>query len=116
MSSERLYSGAALRDRLTDLPAWHEEAGFLVRSFRTPGWRVTMLLTNAIAFLAEAANHHPDLEVSWGSVRIRLQTHSAGGITEKDLQLAARIESLATWQPSGEQPGLDGQPTDWITG
>ena len=74
-----------------------------------------MLLVNAIAFVAEAANHHPDLEVHWGSVIVRLQTHSAGGVTDKDLQLAERIETTAMWQPTGKFPGLEGQPSGWIT-
>ena len=53
-----------------------------------------MLAVNAIAFVAEAGNHHPDLEVHWGRVVVMMQTHSAGGITEKDLQMAERIEDL----------------------
>jgi 4a-hydroxytetrahydrobiopterin dehydratase len=113
-TSEPIFTGAALSERLGQLPAWRAEGGWLRREFRTSGWRVTMLLVNAIAFLAEAANHHPDLEVHWGNVTIRLQTHSAGGITEKDFELAGRIEALATWQPPGKFPGLEGQSSDWI--
>ena len=70
----------------------------------------------AHAGVAEAGNHHPDLEVHWGRVVVMMQTHSAGGITEKDLQMAERIEATVQWQPKGGFPGLEGQSDGWITG
>ena len=115
-TKEPVYAGAALSTKLADLPRWTEREGFLYREYKTDGWRSTMLLVNAIAFVAEAANHHPDLEVHWGRVVVRLQTHSAGGITDKDLELAARIEATALWRPAGAFPGLEGQPSGWIAG
>ncbi len=57
------------------------------------------MVTNAIGHLAEAAWHHPDLEVRFGSVTVRLQTHDAGGITGKDLDLARQIEAVVLWRP-----------------
>ena len=57
------------------------------------------MAANAIGFLAEAADHHPDLALSWGRLTVRLNTHSAGGITDKDLELARRIDDLALWRP-----------------
>lgn len=113
-TNEPTYSGGELARRVEALPKWSTESGWLKREYKADGWRATMLLVNAIAFIAEAANHHPDLEVHWGRVVVRLQTHSAGGITDKDLQLAAQIEATATWQPSGGFPGLEGQPGKWI--
>jgi len=113
---EPIVEGAALDSRLGDLPGWTGADRWLVREYRTDGWRTTMLVVNAIAFVSEAANHHPDLEVHWGRVVVRLQTHSAGGVTDKDLELAARIEQTVHWQPEGKFPGLEGQPTGWITG
>jgi 4a-hydroxytetrahydrobiopterin dehydratase len=112
---EPTYEGAAIQAKLAGLPRWSFSDGCLRREIKTDGWRSTMLLVNAIAFVAEAANHHPDLEVHWGSVVVRLQTHSAGGVTDKDLQLAERIETTALWQPAGKFPGLEGQPGGWIT-
>jgi 4a-hydroxytetrahydrobiopterin dehydratase len=112
---EPTYQGSILAGKLGALPMWVDDAGWLKREYKTDGWRSTMLLVNAIAFVAEAANHHPDLEVHWGRVVVRLQTHSAGGITDKDLQLAERIEATATWHPSGGFPGLEGQPGEWIS-
>jgi 4a-hydroxytetrahydrobiopterin dehydratase len=98
-TNETVYNGAALTAKLASLPSWQGAEGWLVREFKTDGWRSTMLLVNAISFFAEAANHHPDLEVHWGSVVVRLQTHSAGGVTDKDLQLASQIEATAMWRP-----------------
>lgn len=114
-TDEPVYTGSDLAQRLAELGTWVVEDGWLKREFRTDGWRTTMLVVNAIAFLAEAANHHPDLEVHWPSVVVRLQTHSAGGITDKDLQLARQIEHLVTWQPEGGFPGLEGQSSGWLT-
>ena len=114
-TNEPMYDGAALTAKLAGLPHWSGSDGWLRREYTTDGWRTTMMLVNAIAFLAEAANHHPDLEVHWAKVVVRLQTHSAGGVSDKDLQLAERIESIATWQPQGGFPGLEGQSTGWVT-
>ena len=71
-----------------------------------------MLLVNLIAFYAEAADHHPDLAVSWPSVTVRLNTHSAGGITAKDIELARVIEQQANWRPAGG--ALTGTTKKWI--
>jgi 4a-hydroxytetrahydrobiopterin dehydratase len=113
-TNEPVYRGSELAARLSAVQQWTIENDWLRREYKTDGWRTTMLVVNAIAFVAEAANHHPDLEVHWGSVVVRLQTHSAGGITDKDLQLAARIEETVNWQPSGGFPGLEGQAGGWI--
>lgn len=83
---------ALLRER--GLPEWSLDAGTIRREYATKDFPHTMLLVNAIAYLAEAAFHHPDLEVSYAKVVVRLSTHSAGGITDKDLDLAASIEAV----------------------
>ncbi len=114
-SHEPLFEGATLAARLAAIPGWSAADGWLRREYATDGWRTTMLVVNAIAFVAEAGNHHPDLEVHWGSVVVQLQTHSAGGITEKDFQMAEQIEATVRWQPGGGFPGLDGQSDGWIT-
>ena len=112
-SNEPVYSHADVVARLTALPGWSIAENVITRRFKTDGWRTTMMLVNAIAFLAEAANHHPDLEVHWGSVIVRLSTHSAGGVTDKDFDLATRIEALATWRGDGGFPGLQGPADGW---
>ena len=104
----------AVRDRLeASLGKWTLEKGQLVRKYRTGDWRRTSLLAGAIGFLAESAYHHPDLELSFPSLTVRLSTHEAGGITERDLELARRIEELATWRPGPGSP-FTGPPDGWI--
>jgi 4a-hydroxytetrahydrobiopterin dehydratase len=71
------------------------------------------MLVNAIGFFAEAADHHPDLKVSWGSVEVALNTHSAGGITEKDFELARLVEQTALWRP-GEGSAFRGTPKKFV--
>ena len=57
------------------------------------------MLVNAIGYLAEAAYHHPDLTVTWGRVTVKLQNHAAGGIIDKDFELARKIEEVVLWRP-----------------
>ena len=68
------------------------------RVYKTDGWPTTLMLVNAIGFVAEAGYHHPDLSVTWGRVTVKLKTHSAGGITDKDFALAQQIEDVALWR------------------
>lgn len=96
-----------------ELPMWTFEEGTLRRRVRTSGWKATMMVVNVVGHLAEAAWHHPDLTVSYAFVVIKLTTHSARGITEKDFQLAHKIEEVVFWQPglvSGS--ALEGTPQD----
>lgn len=96
------------------LPEWRYEDAHLVRTYETGGWARTQLLAGAIAFLGEAAWHHPDLTLSFPRLVVRLQSHDAGGVTDRDLELARRIESLVTWQPD-EESVFSGPPDGWIT-
>jgi 4a-hydroxytetrahydrobiopterin dehydratase len=93
-----------------ELPRWSVADAHIVRTYRTAGWKGTLMAVNAIAHLAEAAWHHPDLAVSWDKVTVRLQTHDSGGITALDLALARRIEELVLWRPGPEDGGLSGVP------
>lgn len=98
-----------------ELPGWYLEGRWIRRKFNTDGWPTTLMLVGAIAYLAEAAWHHPDLEVTWGKVWVKLRTHAAGGITEKDFTLAKQIEQSVLWRP-GESSPLDGTPNKWVRG
>jgi 4a-hydroxytetrahydrobiopterin dehydratase len=110
---ERTYSDAEVAEKLQALPGWYYEDGWIRRYYKTDGWPVTLMLVNAIGFIAEAANHHPDLSVTWARVGVKLKTHSAGGITDKDLTLARQFEDLALWRPP---PGgaLEGNPKKFV--
>ncbi len=95
-----VYTEAQLADPLRQsLPHWRYASGHLERVFKTSGWRATLMVVNTIGHLAEAAWHHPDLAVSYASVTVRLTTHDAGGITDKDFELARQVESVVMWQP-----------------
>ena len=96
-----------------ELPRWSFTNGHLERVFKTAGWKASLMVVNAIGHLAEVAWHHPDLAVSYASVTVRLMTHDAGGITDKDFELARKIEEVVMWRP-GRQPGsaLEGTPND----
>jgi len=83
-----------------NLPAWCFADGYLSRIYRTGSWRLTLLLANAIGYLAEAGWHHPELILTYPWLTVRLQTHDAGGITDKDFELAKRIEQVVTWLPA----------------
>jgi len=94
-------SDAQIASELKGVSGWRLENKALRRTYKTDGWPTTLMLVNAIGFVAEAADHHPDLTVKWGSVEVALWTHSAGGITAKDVALAKAIERTATWRPEG---------------
>ncbi|MEZ4633502.1 MAG: 4a-hydroxytetrahydrobiopterin dehydratase [Caldilineaceae bacterium] len=77
--------------------------GIIKRVFKTGSWRLTMMVTNSIAYLAEAADHHPNLLLSYTSVEIHLETHSAGGITSKDQNWRRRSRETITWYPAANK-------------
>jgi 4a-hydroxytetrahydrobiopterin dehydratase len=109
------YSKAEIEARLEqELPAWHLEDGEIVRAYETGGWRLTLMLANAIGFVAEAAFHHPELTLGYAQLTVRLYSHDADGITDRDFALAARIEALATWQPADDE-ALPGYPEAWVS-
>ena len=77
---------------LTDLTGWSVTDGMLTKSYDTNGWPFTMLVVGAVAFLAESADHHPDLVVTWPRVTVKLSSHDAGGLTTRDFDLARKID------------------------
>ncbi len=107
MRDEGVFNEAEIREKIKALPDWEYSDGWIRRAYKTGGWPFTLMLVNAIGYAAEAAWHHPDLTVTWGEVRVKLMTHSAKGITDKDFALATRIEEIATWLPDEASP-LDG--------
>jgi 4a-hydroxytetrahydrobiopterin dehydratase len=75
--------------RLKTLPDWEISAGELVRTYKFEDFRAAMRFVNQVADLAEAAGHHPDIDIRYNKVRLALVTHDAGGLTVKDFDLAA---------------------------
>lgn len=110
---ERAYSEAEIEERLQRiLPHWRLKDGWIRRKYKTNSWKGTLMVVNAVGHLAEAAWHHPDLTVSYAWVEVRLMTHSAKGITDKDFQLASKIEEVIQWQPARDGGALEGTPRD----
>ncbi len=111
----KVYSDEEVQERLArELPDWYLEDGWIRRFYRTDGWQTTMMLVNTIGFLAEAAYHHPDLTVSWAKVWVKLQTHAAGGITDKDFELAKKIEEVVLWRPAKDSVFEGGTPNKFV--
>jgi 4a-hydroxytetrahydrobiopterin dehydratase len=107
------FSEPEIRARLSaELPHWRYEDGAIRRVFKTYGWKSTVMAFNAVAHLAEAAWHHPDVKVSYASLEVALSTHEAKGISERDLALARKIEEVVAWRPGEEGGPLEGAPDD----
>lgn len=91
----RRLSDDELRLGLERLPEWSESGDTIQRTVAFPNFVQAMALVNKVAELAEQIQHHPDLLIRYNKVTFTLSTHDAGGLTEKDLDLAARIDALA---------------------
>ena len=108
-----LLEGAAVDARLAaDLPRWSREGDTIRRTYATHGWKGTLMVVTTIGHLAEAAWHHPDLQVGYGQVEVTLTSHDAGGITERDLAMASKIEEVVMWRPGDEDGPFSGTPDD----
>ena len=94
MSADRL-SDIAIQRELGRLPGWSRRGDALVKSYQFPTFLAGIDFVTRVAQAAERADHHPDLDIRYTKVVCTLSTHSAGGITELDLQLAGEIERLA---------------------
>ena len=110
-----VYGEEEVRARIQELrlDGWYLEDGWLRRKYNTDGWQATLMLVNAIGYLCEAAWHHADLSVTWAKVWVKLKTHSAGGITDKDFALARKIEEVVLWRPEPGGP-LTGTPNKFV--
>jgi 4a-hydroxytetrahydrobiopterin dehydratase len=80
---------------LDTVPGWERREDTIVATVVRADFRDSLLYVGAVAYLAEAANHHPDVAISWNRVTLILSTHSAGGLTAADFELARQISGLA---------------------
>jgi 4a-hydroxytetrahydrobiopterin dehydratase len=109
----KVYSEQEIKQKLeNELPHWYLESSWIRRKYRTSGWKATLMVVNTVGHLAEAAWHHPDLTVSYAFVIVKLMTHDAKGITDKDFELANKIEQVICWQPAAEGGALEGTPNE----
>ncbi len=117
MSEKKLkvYSDEEVKAKIQELglTEWYLEDGWLRRKYNTESWPITLMLVNAVGYLCEAAYHHADLAVTYAKLWVKLKTHSHGGITDKDLALARKIEEVVLWRPEPGGP-LEGTPNKFV--
>lgn len=113
--ASQVYTKDTIASALEATPGWQFGDGLIYREYLTDGWSTTLMLLNLIGYLCESADHHPDLMVTWGKVVVSLSTHSAGGVTDSDLELAGRIDEVALWAP-GTGSALRGIQRPFVRG
>jgi 4a-hydroxytetrahydrobiopterin dehydratase len=89
-----MLSNSEVAHHLKALPNWQIEKFELVRTFQFEHFRAALRFVNQVADLAEAAGHHPDIDIRYNRVRLALTTHDAGGLTAKDFDLATAADKL----------------------
>jgi len=116
-TQQKTYTETEIVAKLKELQLteWYYEDGWIRRKYYTEGWPQTLMAVNAVGYLCEAAWHHADLAVSWGKFWVKLQTHDAGGITDKDFELALAIEAAILWRPGTPSLGT-GNPKKFVYG
>jgi 4a-hydroxytetrahydrobiopterin dehydratase len=112
---EKTYSDDEVEAKIAEhgLTGWYLEDGWLRRKYNTDGWPSTLMAVNAVGYVCEAAYHHADLAVTWGKLWVKLQNHAAGGITDKDFEVARRIEDTVLWRPADDS-ALEGTPNKFV--
>jgi 4a-hydroxytetrahydrobiopterin dehydratase len=89
-----VLSDEQVAERLAGLAGWTREGNNIVHVATLADFKAAMLYVGAVAYLAESANHHPDIAIAWNKVTLTLSTHSAGGLTGNDFALAEQINRL----------------------
>ena len=90
-----LLSNAEVEARLAELAGWRREGDSIVKSFDRGDFVGSVRFVEGLVEPAEAMGHHPDLEISWSEVKVAISTHSEGGLTAADFELAAEIDARA---------------------
>ncbi len=86
----------ALKQFLAEHPEWKHEGGMIRRTYEAPTFLAGIDFVSRVAMAAEAADHHPDIDIRWRKVTLALVTHDAGGLTWRDTKLAAEADTLFT--------------------
>jgi 4a-hydroxytetrahydrobiopterin dehydratase len=89
-----LLSDDEIQERLERVPGWQREGDAIKREFKFDDFQGSVDFVNRITPPAEEMNHHPDIAISWNRVELTLSTHSQGGLTENDFELAGKIDHL----------------------
>ena len=91
----RLLTPAEVDEQLTSLPGWSSDGASLHRTLKFPSFPEAIAAVAALAIDCEEMNHHPDIDIRWRTVNLTLSTHSEGGITQFDIELAHKLETHA---------------------
>jgi len=94
MAGAARLSAAELASGLATLPGWSVQGDAIAKTLAFGGFHETIGFVNALAFIANRENHHPDLQVSYSRCTVAWSTHDAGGVTRNDLICAAKVERL----------------------
>jgi 4a-hydroxytetrahydrobiopterin dehydratase len=89
-----LLSDEEIDGRLQGISGWERSGDAIRKEFKNDGFKGSVDFVNRVMPVAEAMNHHPDLEISWDTVTVTISTHSEGGLTQNDFDLAARVDAL----------------------
>tara|TARA_B100001013_G_C24615005_1_gene444803 strand:+ start:1507 stop:1884 length:378 start_codon:yes stop_codon:yes gene_type:complete len=110
---DKVFSEEEIKERIKkDIPHWYYEDKWIKRKYKTQSWKSTLMVINTVGHLSEVAWHHPDITASYAWVEVRLMNHAAKGITDKDFELAKKIEETIQWDPSNEGGSLEGTPKE----
>ncbi|AWS46039.1 4a-hydroxytetrahydrobiopterin dehydratase [Streptosporangium sp. 'caverna'] len=90
-----LLDDSAVNQRLTGVPEWRREGDEIRRKITARDFPAAIRIVDEIAVEAEKLNHHPDIDIRWRTLHLALTTHDAGGLTDADFTLAARIDEIA---------------------
>ena len=90
-----LLDDQAIESRLAELEGWERDGGVIAKTYELADFVGSVGFVDRLVEPAEEMGHHPDLFISWNKVRVTITTHSAGGLTENDFELAKRIDALS---------------------
>jgi 4a-hydroxytetrahydrobiopterin dehydratase len=97
------FSADEIERALASLPGWTLDGDAIIREFRLPDFAAAIAVVVRIGFLAESADHHPDIDIRWRTVTIRLTTHECHGLSQRDFALAAAIDAASGAGANGGQ-------------
>ena len=90
-----LLSDEEIKSRLAELNGWRQRGEYIVKSFDRGDFVGSVKFVDSLVGPAEDMGHHPDLELSWDEVTVKITNHAEGGLTENDFELAQKIDALA---------------------
>jgi 4a-hydroxytetrahydrobiopterin dehydratase len=92
----RLLTDEEISRQLADLPGWRRDGAALAATIKAPDFPTAIRLVDEVADVAEQMNHHPDIDIRWRTTHWHLSTHSEGGVTQSDIELAHRVADAAS--------------------